>query len=277
MKLKQRHLFEFMDLDWLPQTLRLTMREALEAAMSAPFRDYYDWVAAESLRIAKERGCDTIVELGAGTAPLTRRLAVNPGLGKIGLVVCDLNPDFDTYSALEAEYPGKVTPNYEPMDFSRPNEFGPRCLLVLSATFHHLPKETRKETLRTLTASSAQVLIFEPLRRTLASVFYAALIFTPTLFSPLIVLKQHGLAREGHFRRMFWCWALPLAPFFLAWDGIISCLRMWTADEWAHELATLGGIGVVDPTLVQEKGHTQVIDCAPALKARVKSKSKRAA
>ena len=78
MALKLRHSFEFMDLDWVPQSIRLTMREVLECAMSAPFRDYYDWVVGEVVKVVAERGCDTIVELGAGTAPLTRRLAVHP-------------------------------------------------------------------------------------------------------------------------------------------------------------------------------------------------------
>lgn len=273
MDLKQRHSFEFMDLAGVPQSIRLTMREVLECAMSAPFRDYYDWVAAEAGRIALARGCDTIVELGAGTAPLTRRLAVTPALNGMKLLVCDLNPDVPTYNALERDFPGQVSAIYESVEFATTPAFGDRAVLVLSATFHHVPDEARVATLKSLLASSPNVLVFEPLRRTLQSVLYAAMTVIPGFIAPLVFLKFHGIRREGHLRRLFWCWLVPAVPFLLAWDGIISCLRMWTTSEWLEALASLGGEGSIEPSLVREIQHSQVVDCFPA--AQCSSKARR--
>ena len=39
------HLFEWMDLAWLPASLRSTLREILECGNAQPFRPYYRWVA----------------------------------------------------------------------------------------------------------------------------------------------------------------------------------------------------------------------------------------
>src|SRR6516162_10183961 len=95
------HLFEFMDLDWLPAGLRDTLREILECACSRPFRPYYCWVASEVQRAARESGCTTVVELGAGPAPITKLMARDPRSEGLRLVVCDLNPDRAAYSDLE--------------------------------------------------------------------------------------------------------------------------------------------------------------------------------
>ena len=66
------HLFEFMDQSWVPVGLRSTLREILECGNDRPFRTKTQWVKDESRRGRGERGDSEIVELGAGTAPITR-------------------------------------------------------------------------------------------------------------------------------------------------------------------------------------------------------------
>ena len=95
------HLFEFMDLPWLPKGLRATLRDILECGNSRPFRPYYDWVAREVIRVARENGCRRIVELGAGTAPITRLLAKETVPGDPLLSPCDINPDVPVFQELE--------------------------------------------------------------------------------------------------------------------------------------------------------------------------------
>ena len=102
------HLFEFMDQDWLPSSLRGTLREILEVGCSRPFRPYYEWVAAEVLAAARETGCQRVVELGAGPAPVTKVMAPDPASDGLQLIVSDRNPDRPEYEALEKKWPGKV-------------------------------------------------------------------------------------------------------------------------------------------------------------------------
>ncbi len=255
--------FEFMDVAGLPESLRLTVREALECGMGAPFRDYADWVCLETLRVAKEQRCDAIIEMGAGTAPLARRLVRNPDLGNVQVVVCDLHPDRDTYQALAREHSGKIRPIFESVDMMKEHSFasfGQRQMLVLSASFHHIPPAARIKTLRALLASAPHVLIFEPLRRTLESLIYGPTVFSTALLSPLVFIRRHGLHREGHWRRIFWTWFVPLAPIMLAWDGFVSAARMWTAQEWHEAFESIyGKVGSLPQ--VYENGHTQLVHC----------------
>ena len=111
------HLFEFMDQGWLPGSLRGTLREILQCACSMPFRSYYDWVSSEVLRIARERQCRTVVELGAGTAPVTQRMAALSDADGLQFIVCDMNPDQEAYRSLASEYPS-VHPCIAPIDFT---------------------------------------------------------------------------------------------------------------------------------------------------------------
>jgi hypothetical protein len=226
------HLFEFMDQDWVPASLRSTLREILECGNARPFRPYYQWVKDEVLRTAQHGGFRNIVELGAGTAPITRLLADEPGADQFRLIPCDRNPDCEAYRLLEQHHPGIVAPLYTPVDFTEPRQWDPDTLLFLSATFHHVPVSDRAKVLTSLTSSSRPVMIFEPLRKSATSV---AFVFGSVV--PALVLPVWFLPRPGRFRRFLWCWLVPLAPLMFWWDGVVSCFRQWTESQWR---ATVG-------------------------------------
>jgi hypothetical protein len=225
------HLIEFMDQSWLPQSLRNTLREILECGNSWPFRRYYDWVAKQVLKTAADEGYGSIVELGAGSAPITKRLARSRNSEGRQLVVCDEYPDTELFRELKAQYPNKVAPIFEKVDFSKPMDWDPGTLLVLSGAFHHIAPQGRAEVLRSLTSSADKTMMCEPLRRNFCSF---ALIWG-SLF-PALLLPLLYLGKTGRMRRFFWCWLLPVAPVVFVWDGLVSCLREWTEEEWTREL-----------------------------------------
>lgn len=221
------HLFEFMDLEWLPTSLRLTLRDILECGNSRPFRPYYEWVAQEVVELAHMHGCKTVVELGAGTAPITRHLLRNPGAKELKLIVCDLNPDRERYLALENSSHGRVKPIYSCVNFAAPQEWPDDALLVLSATLHHIPSNQRMDVIEVLTAGGRPIAVFEPLRRNLNSMLFTFLSLVPSLLTPLRFCNEPGM-----FRRVVWCWLPPLAPLLFCWDGVVSCLREWSLRDW---------------------------------------------
>lgn len=225
------HLFEFMDQQWLPSGLRSTLREIMDCGNSRPFRTYYQWVADATLETARKGGYTNIVELGAGTAPITRHLAKDPRSAGLRLIPCDINPDESAYQDLELEHRGQVEPIYESINFSRPHAWQPNTLLILSATFHHIASEERKSILCTLNSSADKVLIFEPLRRTWLSGLFVFGSLVPAIILPIMLLS-----RSGRFRRLFWCWLVPIAPMMFWWDGLVSCIRQWTNGEWEAAL-----------------------------------------
>lgn len=227
------HLFEFMDQSWLPAGLRETLRDILECGNSRPFRSYYEWAAKEALTLAKESRCHTIVELGAGTAPITRHLLKRDDLDGFHLMVCDINPDLNAFRSLEDRAPEIVEALAEPVDFSKARGWPANSLLVLSATLHHVPDDERQSVLEALQASGNPLLVIEPLRKTVSSILFTFLSVVPALLTPL---RYWG--RPGTMRRVLWCWILPLAPPMFIWDGIVSCLRQWSPRRWSQLAAS---------------------------------------
>ncbi|MEQ8785272.1 MAG: class I SAM-dependent methyltransferase [Pirellulaceae bacterium] len=233
LRLKSRYLFEFCDQSWVPAGARECLFETMEACNSGT-RSFNGRVAEKAFQLAEESGFDTIVELGAGRAPITTQLAQHPGSAEMVLVPCDLFPNTAAYRALEAEYPGRVRPIYDVVDITRPQPRLDDSVLVLCGMFHHVPLELRSDVLRALSESRARVAIFEPLRRTVASLLMTCLAYFPALALPLLLWK-----RPGFLRRALWCWLLPIVPYMFVWDGWISCLRQWTASEFREALEQL--------------------------------------
>lgn len=246
------HLFEFMDQAWLPASLRNTLREILETGCGRPFRPYYEWVANEVIHEAREAGCRRVVELGAGPAPVTKVMAPDPASDGLELIVSDYNPDRQEYQALEKRWPGKVVGRYECVDFSTSQTWEAGTLVFLSATLHHLPPELRPSVLKSLTASAARIMVFEPLRRTFLSVLFVLPSAVPALLLPL-----WRLGRPGRFRRFLWCWLLPVAPLMFWWDGFVSCLRQWSDGDWRRELSEV--VGSSRPTSVRSWTFCQLV------------------
>lgn len=204
-----------MDLGWLPSSLRITMRELLEAGCSMPLLSYYQWASDQITDLVQQKGVKHVIELGAGTAPIAKRLIERSDLKNVSVHVADLYPDTNAYNLLEKNSHGRVIAHKTPVDFSKTQNWPEHSLVVLSASFHHIPFQARRSTLEALTSSAQNVMILEPLKRQLSSAFLT-LLSLPTSFAlPLLMLRK-----EGTLRRIFWCWIIPVAGillFGMAW------------------------------------------------------------
>jgi hypothetical protein len=224
-------LFEFMDKSWIPGSLRDVIREIVEISLGRPPRRYYQWVVQETLKIVQREGIDRIVELGAGTAPISRRLLEATGpRSVIQFEVSDSQPDVGLYRRIEAQSGGQIRARLESVDLLERLPFRDKTLLVLSAVFHHVPPNERLIVLRHL--APHRVVIFEPLRPTGIAMVVAALSFFPGLWAPF-----HARNLQDFSRRVLWCWLLPLAPVMAAWDGVVSSLRTWDKDDWQQHFS----------------------------------------
>lgn len=218
--------FEFMDLNFLPKSLRNVLRDLLDVSFRPPFRSYYQWVSDSVLEYARKNGIKEIVELGAGVAPITRHLIKERFGEDISFVISDLNPDIETFKHLQ-KVDSRVKAVLEPVDFSKKIDKYKESLLVLSATFHHIEDKERKMILDNLKSVSNHIMIFEPVRNNLFSVLLSCLGFISGILAPFFLIGQRSF-----FRSVLWCWILPIAPLLFVWDGCVSSLRCWNRKKW---------------------------------------------
>lgn len=223
----QLFLFEFMDHPRTPRAMRETLLDVLDYC-NTDFRPYYREVAGQIRAMARERGLTSIVELGAGLAPLTRALAQD-NKDSFSLIPCDLYPESGAWQNLEVQHGKVVQPMYHSVDFTVQHEWPPGTALVLCASLHHIRQELRAGTLKTLHDSADCVLIFEPVRKTPFSLFLVLFAVLPALLTPAF-----RMSRQGRFRRILFCWLIPVVPLMFVWDALVSCVRQWSPAEWAQ-------------------------------------------
>jgi hypothetical protein len=53
----------------------------------------------------------------------------------------------------------------------------------------------------------------------------------PMLLLPFIALLIVPLIRPFRWERLLWTYLIPVIPFVLMFDGMVSCLRSYTPDE----------------------------------------------
>jgi hypothetical protein len=250
-------LFEFMDQKWIPASLHATLRDVLGFHLRVTLFYYYRWAAESALETAEGVGAKRISELGAGSAGFSQTLAelIRQRRADIGVEISDLRPNAQQYRSLEKDYPGILSARMESVDFTtKPVGGDDRDVVVLSAAFHHVPPEAREQVLRAMVLR--RVMIFESVTRNLKSIAGCAIGFLPAMATPLYFIGR----RPGRWRRFVWCWLIPVAPIMVAWDGVVSCLRCWTEDEWRAELQRLGL--AKDAIAIERRGFSHVISWA---------------
>jgi len=228
--MKTRYLFEFHDQPSTPTTIRKTILDCLRMC-NTRFRPYNQEVSQEIIEICRQQDLNTVVELGAGHAPITRELAARPEAKHLKLIPCDLYPETESWQELQTQYPDQVDFIPEPVDFLKDRDWPEKSLLVLVAAFHHIPLDQRDRFIETIGNSGKPIVVFEPIRKTPISIFLSFFSVIPIMLTPLLLLF-----RPGWFRRILWTWIVPVMPLMFWWDGVVSCLRQWNPDEWEQHL-----------------------------------------
>lgn len=196
------------------------------------FRPWYQQTAVEILASARQQSVAAVVELGAGGAPILREVAVRlrdtpvPPSRPLVLIPTDLYPALLEWRRLQDDFP-IIQPRETPVHFEDPPTWPDRTLLVLAAALHHVPRPGRARLLLRLACSATAVLVFEPVRRTPLSMLLTSFCWFPALLTPAALWH-----RPGRRRRVLLCWLIPLVPLMFVWDGLVSCLREWSDDEW---------------------------------------------
>lgn len=235
------HLFEFHDQEWFPHPLRVQLTETLSffwCGLPSPGLCQARF-AAEEIRAVlgvpaglRRRVLDLCSGSGGPMPFIARSLASED----VGVFLSDLYPSVEGWAALSA-----TTPNLkfisEPVDATAvPAALCPpgtvRCL---AGSFHHFDTAGAEAIIRDAIRMKNSIVIIEATQRSLLGVlfFIAATLVGSTLLFPLLVWSAGAslLSRSSALRFLF-TFVVPLTPFFLMFDGVVSCLRTYSAAEY---------------------------------------------
>ncbi|KAL9104333.1 MAG: hypothetical protein Q9163_000724 [Psora crenata] len=109
----------------------------------------------------------------------------------------------------------------DPLERPRPDQ---KLFRLFSLAFHHFDDELAVRILQNTLATSSGFAIFELQGRDLGN------LFTVLLLGPFLWVGSWYWF-WGNWDHLFWTYCVPLVPFVVVYDGIISCLRTRTERE----------------------------------------------
>jgi hypothetical protein len=225
--MRRLHLFEFEDLAYFPDVFRRAMTGYLRSAIELfPLPGLW---AEKLCTLAPEQGVFRIVDLGSGSGGSLRSIV--PALEKKGhspeVTLTDLYPNPD--SVRNAGHALQYWP--KPVDATAvPAELNGIRTMFLS--FHHHPPERAKAILRDAFNQRVGIAVFEFSAR-------KPLMLLSCLQIPLAVLFLTARIRPLRASQLFFTYVLPLVPFFMLWDAVVSHLRTYSPGELKEMTADL--------------------------------------
>lgn len=241
------YLFELEDQAWLPSHVRGYMTDylALLAELGAPA---YAGIGARIARGATRLGVQRVIELGAGAggASVVLSRVLREHVPDLRYVLTDLYPSPAVW-AMRREREPALEWRTEPVDATAaPTE--PGEYRVLCNCFHHFAPVGARRVLRAAWMARAPIAVVELLQRSPLGLLavLSGLVLMPFL-TPFV--------RPFSVGRLALTYVLPLVPLCMAWDGLVSWLRIYSAREledlvselrheaYRWEIGELNGIG----------------------------------
>lgn len=219
-------LFEWEDQPWLPTALRDFVTDHLRATFAGrrglPLRETIARILAPPL---SRSGADRVVDVcsgGGGPLPVLLPL-LEETLGRsLRATLTDLYPNVRTFAAIEAESRGIIRGERASVSaFEVPAHLGE--FETLFTAFHHFDESGAKRILSDAVAKRRTIVVVEPFRRRDALVVAFGGFLRGVFATPFV--GRLSLAR------LLWTYPIPISAGVLAWDGFVSCLRAYSAEE----------------------------------------------
>lgn len=175
--------------------------------------------------------------------PEAESAAVREERVAVDFVLTDLHPHVEAWAAA-AKKSDRLTYVAQPVDaarapadllrkYSRKGGNGRGIFRLFNLAFHHFDDGLARSILKNTVETSDGFGIFELQDRTPTGLLTCfAFGFFIFLIAPLLYWWSP--------LRLFWIYVIPVVPFVLVFDGLISCLRTRTADEVEALLRTCG-------------------------------------
>jgi hypothetical protein len=217
-------LFEIHEQEWFPQFLRDEFVDELQ--MILDITNTYQPIAKLLRRRLQQCGANRVLDLCSGAGgpwPSLARDFENSGAQPPEVLLTDKYPCTRKLDNREAASARRIHFLSHSVDATRIPEHldGFRTLF---SSFHHLKPDEARRLLQDSVSRRRGIAIFEaPARRTLTLLSLLLIPIAAWLFVPF--------RRPFRWSRILWTYLIPVIPFVLFFDGLISCLRAYSPAE----------------------------------------------
>ena len=226
--MRRVQFIEIHDQSWFPSILRDYVTDALQFGFNR--LNAYAPIAPLLQGALDSSGSGSIVDMCSGAggpwSELSRKLQSRKPHGEpLGLQIwlTDKYPNPGAIQNVRAGsgnhvscYPGPVDAMAVPVDL--------KGFRTMFTSFHHFPPEEARAILQNAVDAGEGIGIFEIPRRALSTVGL-------TFAFVLMLFVCTPWIRPFRWSRLFWTYLVPIVPFVLLFDGVVSCLRTYRPQE----------------------------------------------
>ena len=229
--MKRIHLFEFEDLAWFPQFFKDAMTDYLQFVTN--LFDVYQPIIPllqKGLDKAKTKRIIDICSGGGGGI-----LKINQALQKVypepyQILLTDKYPNIVAFEHIVARSKGE-TQSSNNISFVEtavdatnvPAELDGLRTQFLS--FHHFKPKAAQAILQDAVDKRMPIAVVEGINRKVLDLMMMVLL------APFLVLIFMPFIKPLKASRLIFTYLIPLLPFFIVWDGVVSILRAYTVEE----------------------------------------------
>lgn len=228
------HLFEFEDQPWFPSGIRNYMTDFLR--YSTIRMGLHRPMVRILTSVIDRTETPRVVDLcsgGGGLLAVIQRDLREAGRAGTSITFTDKYPNTEALSAICREQPHALL--FEPVSVDAtavPARL--QGIRTMFSAFHHFRPEVAQRILSDAVRSGQGIAVFEISRRSLRGL-------VPMLLSPIATWLMTPFIRPLTPGRLFFTYVVPLVPFFVMWDGIVSAFRTYTVGEMKAMAAQLDG------------------------------------
>ena len=218
------HLAELEDQEWVPALLRDLATDVLQFNLTVI--DQAAPIAPKITGLLEKTGAKRIIDLCSGASGPLLRLAqhLDQSGNDVPIVMTDKFPNHSAFERMKLESDGRIDFLPESVDATDvpASLTGVRTLFN---GFHHFRPEVARGVLQDAVKDGQPIAIFEFVQR--SPIAIVGIVLAALLILPLTV----PFYRPFRISRIFFTYFVPLLPLFVLWDGVVSCLRIYSPSE----------------------------------------------
>lgn len=223
--MQRLHLFEFEDLPWFPDRIRTAMTDYLSFVGNVTALPYGVFVAklAAAMQATGDRQLVDLCSGGSGPVLRISQMLREEHDLPVEVMLTDLYPNVERLEYAKQRAGGHIDYRSDPVDATAVPEELTGFRLITNG-FHHFPPELARSILQDAARQSRGIAIFELVSRSPQG-------FVTVLGAPLGVLAFTPFIRPFRWDRLAMTYLAPIVPAFVFFDGMVSCLRVYSPME----------------------------------------------
>jgi hypothetical protein len=226
--MRRIQFIEFHDQPWFPSSVRDYVTDALQFGFN--LFNVYAAIVPLLRRAMEATGRQSIVDMCSGAGGPWARLSKELDSHKspadapaLQIYLTDKYPNLGAFEKVRAAsegcigfYPGSVDATRVPREL--------KGLRTMFTSFHHFLPDTGRAILQDAVDAGEGIGIFEIPSRSLSAIGL-------TFGFVLVLFVCTPWIRPFRWARLLWTYLLPIIPFVLLFDGVVSCLRTYQPQE----------------------------------------------